>query len=169
MINSLVFLFPKPPFLVQNHQLQYGIVIAKHRNINKTLYHTIADNYSSNNMKYDSLLILNSDKSLIRGVTVALIDYFSEVRATTNPKEAMLFLKNKNFTTIITGTDFLTDDGLEIIRELRKNNPFAKLLVVTSPLDEEVRKKIEMMNIQKIYEKPFDLQEIISDIKKMIN
>ncbi len=119
-------------------------------------------------MKYDSLLILNSDKSLIRGVTVALIDYFSEVRATTSPKEAMLFLKNKNFTTIITGTDFLTDDGLEIIRELRKNNPFAKLLVVTTPLDEGVRKKIAMMNIQKIYEKPIDLQEIIRDIKQMI-
>lgn len=127
------------------------------------------ENNSQDNTKFDSLLILNSDKSLIKGLTVALLDYFCEIRTTSNPNEAISFLDNKTFSTIISGTDFKTEDGLNIIKKLREKNPFAKLLIVSAPMENNTRSKVERLNIQKIYEKPFELNEIIFDIKQMFN
>ncbi|MDZ7763130.1 MAG: response regulator [Melioribacteraceae bacterium] len=87
----------------------------------------------TNSMKEsDTLLILESDKSLRKGVAVALLEYFIQITITTdNPKEAISASKRKDFSVIITGDEFPDQNGLEIIKQLRINNPLAKLYIIS--------------------------------------
>ena len=117
--------------------------------------------------KLESLLILESNDSLRKGLTVGLLDVFFEITSASYPEEIFSAKRLRDFSFIITGTDFENSDPLEIIKKLRVDFPLAKLFIITDKTDDAAIKKLNKLNPQKIYSNLFDLKELINDIKQV--
>ncbi len=117
--------------------------------------------------KFKSLLILEPDKSLRKGLAVGLFDVFWEITSLSNPDEIINSSKQKNFSFIITGTAFENYNSNEIIKKLRIRYPLAKLFIISDKNDQKSIKELNELNPQKIYSNLFDLKELINDIKQI--
>lgn len=121
----------------------------------------------TNSMKEsDTLLILESDKSLRKGIAVALLEYFTQITTTDNPEEAITASKRKDFSVIITGDEFPDQNGLEIIKQLRINNPLAKLYIISKNYDDDKIRELNKLNPQKIYPHLIKVSQLIEDIRQ---
>jgi len=117
--------------------------------------------------KLESLLILESNDSLRKGLTVGLLDVFFEITSASFPEEIFSAKRLRDFSFIITGSNFENSDPLEVIKKLRVDFPLAKLFIITDKTDYVAIKKLNKLNPQKIYSNLFDLKELINDIKQI--
>ena len=117
--------------------------------------------------KLESLLISESNDSSRKGLTVGLLDVFFEITSASFPEEIFSAKRLRDFSFIITGSNFENSDPLEVIKKLRVDFPLAKLFIITDKTDYVAIKKLNKLNPQKIYSNLFDLKELINDIKQI--
>ena len=60
-------------------------------------------------------------------------------------------------------------DGFYAINKIRKIDPDSKFLVLTADITEETRKRIEQMKSISLMYKPYDLDDVINEIKKLVS
>lgn len=58
-------------------------------------------------------------------------------------------------------------DGFYAIENIRKNDPDAKFLVLTADITDVTKTKIEQMKTISLMYKPYDLDDVINEIKKL--
>jgi DNA-binding NtrC family response regulator len=121
-------------------------------------------NSSNNNDRIDSLLIIEKDGIQRKGLMVALIDMFSEIRLTNNPHEAVELVKRRQFEVIISESDFDVISGNELIRILHKHSPDALIIIISSHLNEETKAELKNQGATLIFDKPIDIPTLINEI-----
>lgn len=124
---------------------------------------------SSIQEKLNSLLIIEKDEIQRKGLIIALMDLFAEIRLTNNPLEAMELVKSRQFTVIISESDFDVISGREFIMNIIKYNPEALLIIISSRLNEDTKNELKNCGAQMIFDKPIDIKELINDIKTFKN
>jgi DNA-binding response OmpR family regulator len=60
-------------------------------------------------------------------------------------------------------------DGFYAIDKIRKIDPNAKFLVLTADITDATKKKLEQMKEVSLMYKPYDLDDVINEIKKLAN
>jgi CheY-like chemotaxis protein len=66
---------------------------------------------------------------------------------------------------IITDLKMPKMDGFQLLEQLRKRFPAARLVVITAFDDPEVRRRIEPLRVERFLEKPLDLQSLVDAIE----
>ena len=134
-------------------------------------FHMSSKVYSTSKNKngFKSLLIIEPDEILSKGLMIGLIDFFDEIRIAINPADAVDLLRKKEFDVIITALEFNMYDGIEFLRIIRKLNKDATLISVSSGNKKIIYEIIENNMVDKHFEKPFELKKMISYIKEKIS
>jgi DNA-binding NtrC family response regulator len=112
-----------------------------------------------------SLLIIDEDKYQRKGLTVALMDYFSSIEMTGDFDTAARFSDHQSFDVIITQFHFDKLDGIESIKILKHFFPEALIILITKNITEENANKLSEIGIDEIYEKPINLKQLIQSIE----
>jgi two-component system response regulator AtoC len=118
---------------------------------------------------FSSLLIIEKDEIQRKGLIVALMDSFAEIRLTYNPHEAIELVKNRQFSVIISESDFASISGNDLIKNLQKYNPEALIIIISSHLDEELKTELQNLGAQMIFDKPIEIKELLNEIKTYKN
>ena len=124
---------------------------------------------SKNKNGFKSLLIIEPDEILSKGLMIGLIDFFDEIRIAINPADAVDLLRKKEFDVIITALEFSMYDGIEFLRIIQKLNKDATLISVSSGNKKIIYEIIENNMVDRHFEKPFELKKMISYIKEKIS
>jgi DNA-binding NtrC family response regulator len=124
---------------------------------------------SSIQEKLNSLLIIEKDEIQRKGLIIALMDLFAEIRLTNNPHEAIELVKIRQFNVIISESDFDVISVREFIMNIVKYNPEALLIIISSRLNEDAKTELRNSGAQMIFDKPIDIKELINDIKTYKN
>ena len=83
--------------------------------------------------------------------------------------EAMEELKAKGCDLAI--VDLYLEDGLhgiDLIREIHRRSPEAKIIVITAFGTPEVKEAVMLEGIDRFYDKPFEIMDIRSALKEML-
>lgn len=113
----------------------------------------------------NSLLIIEKDDFHRKGLTVALMDYFNEIRCFDNPLEALFQSVDKIHDVIISDYHFESITGKDLIKKLIKQNPESLIIVLTVNLTEECRNELQDLGIENVFEKPIDIKRLLDKIK----
>ena len=124
---------------------------------------------ASKEILFNSLLVIEKDEIQRKGLIVAMMDYFAEIRLTNNPHEAIELVKNRHYSVIISECDFAVISGNELIKNLHKYNPEALIIIISSHLDEESKIELQSLGTQMIFDKPIDIQLVINEINNYKN
>lgn len=119
---------------------------------------------ASSKKKIDSLLIIEKDDFQRKGLTVALMDYFNEIRSTDNPVEALHQSASKKFNIIISDYHFDIMTGKDLISRLIKQSPESRFFIFTVNLNDECRNELEELGIENVFEKPIDIKSLVNKI-----
>lgn len=138
----------------------------------KTQARIMTTNYFASTSKqiiFNSLLVIEKDEIQRKGLIVAMMDSFAEIRLTSNPHEAIELVKNRQFSVIISESDFAVISGNELITNLHKYNPEALIIIISSHLDKESKIELQSLGAQMIFDKPIDIQSLIKEINNYKN
>ncbi len=124
---------------------------------------------SKNKNGFKTLLIIEPDEILSKGLMIGLIDFFDEIRIAINPADAVDLLRKKEFDVIITALEFSMYDGIEFLRIIQKLNKNATLISVSSGNKKIIYEVVENNLVDRHFEKPFELKKMISYIKEKIS
>ncbi len=129
--------------------------------MNSKIYST-----SKNKNGFKSLLIIESDEVLGKGLMLGLIDEFEEIRIALNPTDALNLINKMEFDVIITAVEFQTYDGITFLRNIRQLNKNTILITVSSTSEKIFFESNKNIGIDKHFEKPFELKKMIQYIKQ---
>jgi len=118
--------------------------------------------------KMDTIIIIEDDKDMAEifeewaksaGISVLGIGHDGK-------KAVELFEKHKPQIVVL---DLMMPyyDGFYAMENIRKIDPNAKFLILTADLTEATRKRLEQMRSISLMYKPYDLDDVISEIKKL--
>ncbi len=117
-----------------------------------------------NEEKSGSLLIIEKDGFQRKGLMVALMDLFSEIRITNNPIEAIECAKKQQYSVIISECNFDVISGNRLVRYLLKLNPGALIIIVSANLNDETKCELKTEGAKLIFDKPIDIPTLITEI-----
>ena len=60
-------------------------------------------------------------------------------------------------------------DGVEVLREIRKRNAKAKVIVITGYVEEKMEQEIKQVGVDGYIEKPFSPPQIIGEVQAVMN
>ncbi len=115
-------------------------------------------------------ILLVEDENLIRSsLARALQKDGFVIREATNHREALRELENSSCDLAV--VDLFLEDGLhgiEVIREIHKWSPRAKIIVVSAYGTEEVKNAAMNEGIDGFYDKPFEIHAIRNAIREIL-
>ena len=106
-----------------------------------------------------SLLLIEPDSSLGRGISHALRSMFTGIEHIKNPMKAVSVLETRKYDIIVTEFDFPTLDGLTLIPLLRRKAPGAVILVLAADINLDVSLVFDQ-NKTVVLEKPLHVNQL---------
>lgn len=116
-------------------------------------------------MKYKQVLIVEDDSDIIEILQIHLKDLFCETVSANDGMKGLELALNESFDLIILDVMLPLKDGIEICREVRANNIFTPVIMLTAKSD-EIDKVVGLETGADDYmTKPFGIREFISRVK----
>lgn len=115
-------------------------------------------------------IIIVDDSAVLRvSIKQALESFNYEIIGTANgSKELFNLLKNNSKPDLILLDMFYPDEnGLDILKKLKKDFPQVKVLVVTAMNEETLNKQIKQLGADDTLYKPFDMDDLTFAIRKL--
>ena len=113
-----------------------------------------------------SCIIIDDDYDLVESCTDSLKFYGIDVLGTGyNGKEALELYQKVNPDIVFLDMNMPKYDGFYAIDEIRKIDPYAKIIVVTANMSESMTEKIKSKNCP-VINKPFSFNELLDTAKK---
>ncbi|MFH1196636.1 MAG: hypothetical protein V1720_13120 [bacterium] len=117
--------------------------------------------------KLHSVLIIDKDENVKKGIAVALMNHFAEIIMTDNLDDAIKLSAGKDLAVIIAGLNHIAKHDADNIKRLADDNQNAKFLISLPDIN-EVSGKLLPDNIDLVLiEKPIDLNTIIKQIENV--
>ncbi len=124
---------------------------------------------SKNGKKNKTLLIIGEDEVLTKGLMISLIDYFDEIHIVSKRKEINVLLESKEMDVAIIDADIQGQENTKsVLGKIKQSNEHTSVIVMSSSFDGEIAGQIELSGTDRIFEKPFELTEMITYIKNII-
>lgn len=86
-----------------------------------------------------------------------------------NGKEAVELFEKHRPQIVICDLMMPDYDGFYAMNNIRKIDSNAKFLILTADITDATKKKLDQMNITSLMYKPYDLDDVINEIKKLAN
>ena len=113
-----------------------------------------------------TILIVDDDHHCLKSLTLTLEgDYY--ILAAQNGREAcLLFKSNPSLSLILLDLDMPVMNGTEALAIIRGINKDVKVIIMTGRSSHDYAKKCASLNVQGYVEKPYEIHELLSQIKK---
>ncbi len=117
------------------------------------------------------ILVVDDEKTILLSLAYALKADDVEVITCNRSEWAEKALENYFFDVIITdlrlSKSTSDEDGMEIIRLSKKKNPRTKIVVMTAFGSDEVRQKVKDLGADEYFDKPVDLDVLLTTIERL--
>ena len=111
-------------------------------------------------------ILLVEDDPLLLAVLREVLEFGGHSVVTCgNGREAVQHLSMAQIDLVITDLSMPEMDGLELIKVLTFEWPDVKVIAMSGLLDTSVRRLIEMYGVDALLEKPFSLEEMLSEVQ----
>ena len=115
-----------------------------------------------------NILIAEDDRSFRKGLVFELADAGYKVTEAEDGRQAIDFLKQKQFDLVISDLMMPKADGLEVYRALQRIRPETKFILLTAFIESKRAKEAQDILKDNIIRKPFPLEHLSSKITHML-
>lgn len=111
-----------------------------------------------------TVLLVEDDKAVLQYLKYFLKDHFRSVYSANNGMEGLVLYEHHLPDVIFADINMPVMDGIEFIREIRRKNSLAPIVVATGTEAEG----IDALNVQKVLRKPFSPEQLLQVIKGLL-
>jgi len=114
----------------------------------------------------EKILLVDDEQEFIDALAERMRTRGMNVEASTSPKEALALVEKTPFDAVVLDLQMPEMDGLEVLKLVKEKNPELQVILLTGHAT--VEKGIEAMKLgaMDLVEKPADLSELTSKIRK---
>lgn len=113
-------------------------------------------------LKHLKVLYVEDEEDILKFASMVLEDYVSELFIARNAKEALEILKHQNIDLVITDILMPKLNGIDLIREIRKN-PILEVAIIVATAHTETRYLLDCieLRVDGYILKPIDVEELL--------
>ena len=113
-------------------------------------------------LKHLKVLYVEDEEDILKFASMVLEDYVSELFIARNAKEALEILKHQNIDLVITDVLMPKLNGIDLIREIRKN-PILEVAIIVATAHTETRYLLDCieLRVDGYILKPIDVEELL--------
>lgn len=116
-------------------------------------------------MEKKRILVCDDEEGVRESLSLILGDDYS-LSFATNGAETLTYLKNNNPDLVIMDIKMPIKNGLEVLKELRKDKPNLKVIIVTGYQSVETARETSKYGIADYITKPFEGNTVKESVKK---
>lgn len=113
----------------------------------------------------DSILLVEDEKITSDMIGDLLSRFCDNLYVGSNGEEGLMIFEKKRPSLIITDMQMPILNGLEMIKEIRKQDSDVDIICTTAFSGKEFYDSIENLNIKKVFNKPIDLDELVVQLE----
>jgi DNA-binding response OmpR family regulator len=115
------------------------------------------------------ILLVDENKDVLETIGEILeICQNHEVQAANSAKEALRLVRKKKHDLVVLDLALKVMNGLQLIPKIRKIHPKLDIVVLTSiNCNDAIRKKLSDHGVEKIFQKPKGIHELLAYVKKL--
>ena len=118
-----------------------------------------------NSMK---ILLVDDKKDVLDTMSEILeICHNHQVQGANSGKEALQFIRKRNYDLVVMDLGLPLMNGLEVISKIRKKHPKLNIVVLTGiTCNEQLREKLKALDVRQVFIKPRGIHELLQYIKQ---
>jgi two-component system nitrogen regulation response regulator NtrX len=116
-----------------------------------------------------SILIVDDEPSILQSLAGLLIDEGFDVRTASNGYEALKAIESESPDLVLLDIWMPGLDGIDTLQEIKKNNPFIQVIIITGHGTIETAVKATKIGAYDLIEKPLSIDKIILAINNALN
>ncbi len=116
-----------------------------------------------------SILIVDDEPSILQSLAGLLIDEGFDVRTASNGYEALKTIESESPDLVLLDIWMPGLDGIDTLQEIKKNNPFIQVIIITGHGTIETAVKATKIGAYDLIEKPLSIDKIILAINNALN
>jgi len=116
-----------------------------------------------------SILIVDDEPSILQSLAGLLIDEGFDVHTASNGYEALKTIESESPDLVLLDIWMPGLDGIDTLQEIKKNNPFIQVIIITGHGTIETAVKATKMGAYDLIEKPLSIDKIILAINNALN
>jgi len=116
------------------------------------------------------ILVVDSDRDTLAALRISLGGEGYRLVVSSSPSEAFRHLESEKYELIITEVRLygFLEIGLEFLTKLRHRMPNLPVIVIGSPLDPQIEKRLRDLQIHHYFTKPFELQSLKKNLRSLL-
>ncbi len=118
---------------------------------------------------FPTILIVDDEPSIVQSMKGLLVDEGFDVLTASNGYEALQLIDNESPDLILLDIWMPGIDGLETLKEIKTNNPFIQVIIITGHGNVETAVKATKLGAFDLIEKPLSFEKIIVAINNALN
>lgn len=118
---------------------------------------------------FPTLLIVDDEPSIVRSMKGLLSDEGFDVLTASNGYEALQMIDNESPDLVLLDIWMPGIDGLETLKEIKSNNPFIQVIIITGHGNIETAVKATKLGAFDLIEKPLSFDKVIVAINNALN
>ena len=115
------------------------------------------------------IVLIVDDEEDLRELFSQVISFSGfKTKTASGGKEALLLAQKNHFDAVLSDIRMPKGDGAELLKELKKINPRLPVYIM-SGYNDYTTDELLKLGAEKVYSKPFNYEDFISDLSKMLN
>ncbi len=115
------------------------------------------------------ILIVDDEPTIVQSLTGLLMDDGFEVISASNGYEALKLIESESPDLVLLDIWMPGMDGIETLKEIKKNNPFIQVIIITGHGTVETAVKATKLGAFDLIEKPLSFDKVIVSINNALN
>jgi DNA-binding NtrC family response regulator len=116
-----------------------------------------------------SLVVMEPDSIQRKGIAVAVLDHFDEVRLTGSLAEAVRCVREKPFTVALLGLDPGSPSAMEALAAIRAAAPAIQIILTVSQTSGFEGSELDRLGVRSVLERPLDLGRLMEILRDLTN
>jgi DNA-binding response OmpR family regulator len=115
-----------------------------------------------------NILIVDDSELIVATLSEILVSHGFQVKTASSKKEMVYYLLSSSPNLILLDVRLSGDDGRKLCRDLKGNSSYKNIPIILLSGSHELLESFSEYNADDVIEKPFDLDEIISKVTKVL-
>ncbi|MCB2166784.1 MAG: sigma-54 dependent transcriptional regulator [Deltaproteobacteria bacterium] len=118
---------------------------------------------------FPSILIVDDEPSIVQSLKGLLVDEGFDVMTAPNGYEALKIIESESPDLVLLDIWMPGIDGIETLKEIKANNPFIQVIIITGHGNVETAVKATKLGAFDLIEKPLSIDKVIVGINNALN